>query len=87
MIFRARSCTEIRFEFDNLAPLEYTARKFGAVAQLGERFNRTEEVVGSNPIGSTGEFRNVDFGINQSAIRNPKLNWGCSSIGRALQWH
>jgi hypothetical protein len=25
----------------------------GDVAQLGERFNRTEEVVGSNPIVST----------------------------------
>ena len=30
-----------------------TLRFSGAVAQLGERFNRTEEVVGSNPIGST----------------------------------
>ena len=30
-----------------------TARKNGAIAQLGERFNGIEEVVGSIPSGST----------------------------------
>lgn len=29
------------------------ARVFGAVAQLGERFVRNEEVAGSTPAGST----------------------------------
>ncbi len=33
----------------------------GAVAQLGERFNRTEEAVGSNPIGSTMRFQSFRF--------------------------
>lgn len=29
---------------------------FGAIAQLGERFNGIEEVVGSIPSGSTNQF-------------------------------
>jgi hypothetical protein len=36
-----------------LAPRGYFARRAGAVAQLGERRNRTAEVRGSNPLGST----------------------------------
>jgi hypothetical protein len=34
-------------------------RPAGAVAQLGERRNRTAEVRGSNPLSSTSNFKNV----------------------------
>ena len=41
--------------FDNLTVLSYTTFSLarGAVAQLGERYNRTVEVRGSNPLSST----------------------------------
>jgi hypothetical protein len=32
----------------------------GAIAQLGERFNGIEEVVGSIPSGSTKKFKDLD---------------------------
>ena len=38
-----------------LAILSYTVEAFGGIAQLGERYNRTVEVGGSNPPASTGE--------------------------------
>ena len=49
-----------------------TAR--GAVAQLGERFNGIEEVVGSNPISSTTNlgFEISDLGFGDSEIANLK---------------
>jgi hypothetical protein len=31
--------------------------RFGAIAQLGERFNGIEEVVGSIPSGSTNQIK------------------------------
>ena len=31
-----------------------TMRRHGAIAQLGERLDRTQEVSGSSPLGSTG---------------------------------
>ncbi len=46
--------------------------QIGAVAQLGERYNRTVEVRGSSPLCSIGEKRIV---------------WGRSSAGRAFEWH
>jgi hypothetical protein len=41
---------------DGLSPVRYNlaAFYFGPVAQLGARFNRTEEAAGSNPARSTG---------------------------------
>ena len=33
--------------------LPYTVTEVGAVAQLGERINRTDEVRGSSPLSST----------------------------------
>ena len=40
---------------DTLSPLDYNFPRLviGPVAQLGARFNRTEEVAGSNPARST----------------------------------
>jgi hypothetical protein len=38
-----------------------SCRKSGAIAQLGERFNGIEEVVGSIPSGSTMYFNNLIF--------------------------
>jgi hypothetical protein len=42
-------------------------QRLGAVAQLGERCNRTAEVGGSNPLSSTN---------NINALRFRKQNWG-----------
>jgi hypothetical protein len=39
--------------FDTPSPTLYNPRPCGAVAQLGERLNGIQEVVGSIPIGST----------------------------------
>ena len=47
----------------------------GAVAQLGERRNRTAEVGGSIPLGST-----MWFAVRLIAWAR---RWGCSSAGRA----
>ena len=44
----------------------------GPVAQLGARFNRTEEVAGSNPARSTRQ------------VTNPRAH---SAAGSASQWH
>ena len=52
---------------------EYTAVTLGAVAHLGERCNRTAEVVGSNPISSTlgiADFRLLILDL--PPIRNHK---------------
>ena len=38
---------------DNFITLLYTIRAVGAVAQMGERINRTDEVRGSSPLSST----------------------------------
>jgi hypothetical protein len=42
-------------------PANASARPAGAVAQLGERRNRTAEVRGSNPLGSTKETKSVSL--------------------------
>ena len=44
----------------------------GAVAQLGERYNRTVEARGSSPLSSTSITT---------------LAWACSAVGSAPQWH
>ena len=44
------------------------ARKSGAIAQLGERFNGIEEVVGSIPSGSTNSLLNMN-GVRRVADR------------------
>jgi hypothetical protein len=38
----------------------------GAVAQLGERLNGIQEVVGSIPIGSTMKSKNLSLKLSQS---------------------
>ena len=54
--FRASSVSEIpKSDLTIRAQWNILSTENGAVAQLGERFNRTEEVVGSNPIGSTNQ--------------------------------
>jgi hypothetical protein len=40
----------------------------GAVAQLGARLDGIEEVVGSNPIGSTKVLENDDWAIGTTRI-------------------
>jgi hypothetical protein len=37
--------------------------RFGAIAQLGERFNGIEEVVGSIPSGSTKQIKRLALGL------------------------
>ena len=44
-----------RYFLENRIKLLYNHLGQGAVAQLGERYPRTVEDVGSNPIGSTKE--------------------------------
>ena len=39
--------------FDSRSGVEYYSRSFGAIAQLGERYNGIVEVGGSIPPGST----------------------------------
>jgi hypothetical protein len=40
-------------QLDNFVTLLYTIAAIGAVAQMGERINRTDEVRGSSPLSST----------------------------------
>jgi hypothetical protein len=40
----------------------------GAVAQLGERLVCNQEVVGSNPIGSTTEMQNEEWRMQNSGV-------------------
>ena len=65
--------------FDNLTILVYTiaVAVWGAVAQLGERYNRTVEVRGSNPLSST----------SQPYQHSTTDSWGCSAAGSASEWH
>src|SRR5215472_15967058 len=44
----------------------------GAVAQLGARLDGIEEVVGSNPIGSTNFFVSTTYNKLQGALRGTK---------------
>ena len=47
---------------DNARPRNLNASAHcGAVAQMGERCNRTAEVRGSIPLGSTNSFKALDF--------------------------
>ena len=48
-----RACAEVLWHLTK-PPFLFILEKCGAVAQLGERFNRTEEVRGSNPLSSIG---------------------------------
>jgi hypothetical protein len=46
----------------------------GAVAQLGARLDGIEEVVGSNPIGSTNTLRYILFTIFRMRVRRWPAN-------------
>jgi hypothetical protein len=48
----------------------------GAVAQLGERCNRTAEVRGSNPLGSTKKIKDLEgfWGVVENAKHPPWSN-------------
>ena len=50
---------------------EQNPRPQGAVAQLGERLVRNEEVSGSIPLGSTKEFKGVGRLFGQPLILSP----------------
>ena len=56
--------------------LSAISQRPGAVAQLGERFNGIEEVVGSNPISSTTNFRFWIFNFSEIANRKLKIENG-----------
>ncbi len=58
MVIRLSKFQDIGFSggsslLDSAIPLRYNLAGLGPVAQLGARFNRTEEVEGSNPSRST----------------------------------
>src|SRR5216684_5467832 len=63
------------------SPAKWSAGPAGAVAQLGERRNRTAEVRGSNPLGSTKET-SIAFGcyIAASGCALHSLNSGVLEI-------
>ncbi len=44
-------------QLDNFVTLPYTIAAVGAVAQMGERINRTDEARGSSPLSSMGGCR------------------------------
>jgi hypothetical protein len=72
MIKFGRACVEEeRLSFTGCDRLKHSFG--GAVAQLGARLDGIEEVVGSNPIGST----NIDFLFNhlQQILRGTKPLW------------
>ena len=54
----------------------------GAIAQLGERCNRTAEVVGSIPTSSTKFFSGLHK-IKVEVLTTPGLSAGCSSLCRS----
>jgi hypothetical protein len=58
---RYRSGPPPDFRSQPEAPERADQVKFGAIAQLGERFNGIEEVVGSIPSGSTNQLAISDF--------------------------
>ena len=62
---------------DKRLSVDYTGpcSGLGAVAQLGARINRTDEVRGSNPLSSTSHWQS-------SGVAR-----GCSAAGSAPQWH
>lgn len=51
--------TKMRFPLDRLRKNLHMMNRSGAVAQLGERVVRNDEVVGSIPIGSTNTHRDI----------------------------
>ncbi len=51
--FRLNYTAGVGHVVDPALPQEAARKKSGAIAQLGERFNGIEEVVGSIPSGST----------------------------------
>jgi hypothetical protein len=73
----AIAVTGCQGRFDNPFPPGIMPDVRGAVAQLGERYNRTVEAKGSTPFSSTW--------LHGSALTNQIR--GCSSAGRAPQWH
>src|SRR6187401_218338 len=48
-------------------------RVFGAIAQLGERLDRTQEVSGSSPLGSTSEASCISRGLSSCRGFAPHL--------------
>jgi hypothetical protein len=52
-------------------------RPGGAVAQLGARLDGIEEVVGSNPIGSTKKYKTMSYRL---CVGDTKYNQACSEF-------
>ena len=84
--------------FDSLRFLGYTSscEAWGAVAQLGERYNRTVEVRGSSPLSSTSQhcwskykvsdlglwrsWERVSMALRRSGVRVPSAPPGRRSV-------
>jgi hypothetical protein len=58
--------------------------RFGPVAQLGARVNRTDEVAGSNPARSTGGCVYNTLGAHSAAGSAPQ--WHCGGRGFDPHW-
>lgn len=65
------------------SPADISALPHGAVAQLGERQNRTLEVVGSIPIRST-EARCICTGLRRFLARTPRRRH--TAVAHAAAW-
>ena len=65
---------------DNLLNMLYTTPERGAVAQMGERINRTDEVRGSSPLSST-LWRNSATTGNRRPAANSQLQKVSSYTG------
>ena len=48
----------------------------GAIAQMGERLHGMQEVVGSNPIGSSGRVHSEDITVKSIALCAANLGIG-----------
>src|SRR5580700_6769865 len=60
----------------------------GAVAQLGERRNRTAEVRGSNPLGSTSQYNALrDHMRGTEPPRKPRASIRLDFGGHAMRLH
>ncbi len=81
----AHSTTSSQQAVDTCVGVCYKCRPRGAVAQLGERLNGIQEVVGSIPIGSTSNLQLAALraAFLASAVASRNLTSGCSRAPRA----